>query len=205
MFFMLDILATNPIIFLMLILSLVVCITIHEFAHAYVAYKLGDPTAKYLGRVTLDPRSHVDLYGMLFLIIAGFGWGRPVPYNEINLRNPKKDAALIAFAGPMSNFTLAMIVGLIINFIDLGTIINTFLVYLAYYNIILGVFNLLPFHPLDGFKIVTGVLPYSLAYQWKQTENYGIFILLFLVFTDNISRLVFPAVGFLSAFIGLPL
>ena len=198
---MLEILFTNPILFIILIASLIICITIHEFAHAFVADKLGDSTARYLGRVTLDPRSHIDFYGLLFLVFTGFGWGRPVPFNEINLKNPKRDIALIAIAGPLSNFILAIILSIMLNFLSMWELLDVFLSILAYYNVLLGVFNLLPFFPLDGFKVVTGLLPFELAYKWKQTENYGIFILILLIFTDTLSNIILPTVNFISNFL----
>lgn len=200
---MLDILFQNPILFIMLLAALVICITIHEFAHAFVTDKLGDPTARYYNRVTLDPRSHIDGYGMLFMILAGFGWGKPVPFDSINLKNPRRDAAIIALAGPMANFTLAVVLTVITNSVNLGIFFNTFIQLTAYYNIVLGVFNLLPFHPLDGFKVLYGVLPIDLSWQWKQTEKYGIFILLFLVFTGSLNRIISPIILFISNLLGL--
>jgi len=106
---LLELLFSNPLIFILVAAALILSISVHEFAHAYVADKLGDPTPRYLGRVTLNPKAHLDPIGTLLLVVAGFGWGKPVPFNPNNLSNPKRDAALISFAGPLSNFFMAII------------------------------------------------------------------------------------------------
>lgn len=200
---MLDILVQNPILFVVLILALIISVTVHEFAHALVTDKLGDPTARYFGRVTLNPKAHIDLTGLVFLILTGFGWGRPVPFDYINLKNPRRDAALIALAGPMSNFTLAIVLSLLMRFLNLGTLLGSIVNIIAYYNVVLGVFNLLPFHPLDGFKVVFGVLPVDLAGQWQQTEKYGIFVLLLIIFTGSLGKLMFPIIHILTTLLGI--
>jgi len=200
---MLDILFQNPFVFIMLVVALIISITIHEFAHAFVTDKLGDPTPRYYNRVTLDPRSHIDPYGLLFLVLAGFGWGKPVPFDSINLKNPRRDAALIALAGPMSNFTLAILLSVVIKYVPLSTLLGSFLHLLAYYNIVLGSFNLLPFHPLDGFKVLYGILPIDLSWQWQQTEKYGIFVLLLLMITGSLEKIISPIIGILSRLLGL--
>ncbi len=188
---MLDLLFSNPFAFLILILCLIFSITIHEFAHAWTAYKLGDLTPKHQGRVTLNPISHIDPIGMLLLILAGFGWGRPVEYDLYSLRHPKRDVLLISIAGPLSNFIIAVVFLIIGKFIGFNTVISQ----LVYLNLVLGVFNLLPIHPLDGFKVVTGLLPYNLAYKWQDLENYGIYILLIFIFTDAFKYTVTPVVS----------
>lgn len=195
----------NPAVFFLVVAALVISLSIHEFAHAYVADKLGDDTARLLGRVTLDPRSHLDPVGSLMLLFAGFGWGRPVPFNPINLKNPKRDSAIIAFAGPLSNFILFFAVGLIFKIIggsglmfhlgSGGNLILLFLSYVLFYNIVLGVFNLLPIHPLDGFKVVAGLLPNSLYFQWMQMQQYGVFLLLILIVTGATSVILEPFIG----------
>lgn len=200
---MLDLLVQNPGLFGVILLSLVVSLSIHEFAHAWVSLKLGDPTAKYLGRVTLNPRAHIDPIGMAFLVIAGFGWGRPVPFNPINLKNPKRDSALIALAGPASNFVLAAATAILLQFIAADTVVGAILYLLVFYNLVLGVFNLMPFHPLDGFKIVGGFLPNNLAIQWYQMQPYGIIILFVFLFTNSFQRIVVPIVDFLTKILGV--
>lgn len=200
---MLDILAQNPLYFLILLGALVFSVTIHEFAHAWVADRLGDTTARSLGRLTLNPRSHIDPFGLIFLIVAGFGWGRPVPYNPFNLKNPKRDSALIALAGPGSNFVMAVILAIILQFISPSTFVGAVLYLLALYNLMLGVFNLMPFHPLDGFKIVGGFLPGNLAVQWYQMQSYGLLILMVFVVTGSFGKIITPIVDLLTKILGI--
>ncbi|KKS28873.1 MAG: Peptidase M50 [candidate division WWE3 bacterium GW2011_GWE2_43_18] len=200
---MLDLLAQSPVIFAVVLIALVVSLSVHEFAHAWVSDKLGDPTARQLGRVTLNPRAHVDPLGMLLLVVAGFGWGRPVPFNPGNLKYPKRDSALIALAGPGSNFILAVLAAVILKFVSSGSMVGGALYLLVFYNLMLGVFNLMPFHPLDGFKIVGGLLPNNLAIQWYQMQPYGIIILVVFIFTDSFQKIVLPVVGILTKLLGL--
>lgn len=185
---MLNYLFTNPLLFLTYLIALLVAITVHEFSHAYVADYLGDPTPRLAGRLKLNPIVHIDLYGLLFLFLFGFGWGKPVGFDPYNLKNPRKDAALISLAGPFSNFILAIILSLslkLFQFFDLQslTTIGSFIFLpMISLNVILGVFNLLPIHPLDGFKIVGGLLSEEKAREWYQLERYGIIFLLMLIF-----------------------
>lgn len=168
-------------------LGLLLAITIHEFSHAAVAYRLGDPTAKLQGRLTLNPLAHLDPLGTLLLFFIGFGWGKPVPFDPFNLRNPKRDSALISFAGPGSNIITAVIlvspfwIGQVANLPTLVTIAK-FLQPVVLLNLILAIFNLIPIHPLDGFKVLGGILPRQWYYDWVQMERFGIFFLLFLIF-----------------------
>lgn len=178
---------SNPVLFLLLALSIVAAITVHEFAHAKMADHLGDPTARLQGRVTLNPMAHLDLYGTIFLLFVGFGWGKPVQFDPFNLDNPRRDAALISFAGPASNFIIAILCALFIRlFMLLGatpiTTIGLFILSpMIMMNVMLGVFNLLPVHPLDGFKIVGGFLSENQAREWYQLERYGMLFLLMLI------------------------
>jgi len=188
---MISYLTENPLLFLMLVVSLIVSIGIHEFMHAYTAYKLGDNTPKLQGRVTLNPFAHIDPLGLLAVILIGFGWGRPVEYDIYNLRNPKKDVLLISFAGPLSNLVLAFICFLVSNFLWS----SPFLDILRDLNLVLFVFNLIPVFPLDGFNVVRGLLPYDLAYQWGELEGYGIFILIFMIIFNIPSVLIDQAVA----------
>lgn len=204
---MINELFTNPLYFIISLLSLAVAISVHEFAHAWMSDRLGDPTARLGGRLTLNPLVHIDLTGLLFLLFVGFGWGKPVPFDPYNLKNPRKDAALISIAGPMSNFILAAILSILLRlfiFFKLSllfTIGTLILVPVITLNVILGVFNLLPINPLDGFKIVGGLLSDEKAREWYSLERYGyIFLLLLIIPLGNSSMLdmlIRPAFYFL--------
>ncbi len=204
---MINYLFTNPLIFLVYIISLLLAIAIHEFSHALVADYLGDPTPRLQGRLKLDPRVHIDNMGILFLLIFGFGWGKPVEFDPYNLKNPQKDAALISIAGPTSNFILAIILSIILRlliFFQLNILITIgmfIFLPMIQMNLVLGVFNLLPIHPLDGFKIVGGILSKEKAHEWYSLQKYGwIFLLLLIIplggssMLDGILR---PTVSFL--------
>lgn len=179
----------NPFSFLVWMAALLVAITIHEASHAFVADKLGDPTARLMGRLTLNPLAHLDPLGTLFLLIARFGWGKPVPFDPFNLRHPRRDSALISLAGPASNLILATTLSIILRVVPffpfplvVYLVTQAFLIPMIILNVGLAIFNLLPVGPLDGFKIVGGFLPKNLAYQWEELEPYGLFFLLLLLF-----------------------
>jgi len=170
-------------------------LAIHEAAHAWTADRLGDPTAKLSGRLSLNPFKHLDPLGALlpfFLIFSGspiiFGWGKPVPFDPFNLRNPRRDTALISLSGPVSNLILATLLAIIIRLghFFLGPSAFTLEMILSpiiQLNITWGLFNLLPLHPLDGGKVLVGFLPSDLAYKFDDfLHQYGIIILLFLIF-----------------------
>jgi Zn-dependent protease len=185
---MLDYLFTSPFSFLLWFTALLVAITIHEAAHAWMADRLGDPTARLNGRLTLNPLAHLDPIGTLMLLLFRFGWGKPVPFDPFNLRHPRRDAALISFAGPASNLILATILAIIIRLTHLiagppALTLELLLTPLIGLCVILAIFNLLPIHPLDGGKILIGLLPEELAYKWDQVlGQYGFIILIFLIF-----------------------
>ena len=188
------------------IIALLVAITIHEFSHAWAADYLGDPTARLKGRISLNPLVHLDLFGTMFLLFFGFGWGKPVPFDPYNLKNPRKDAALISAAGPASNFILAILCSIVIkllvffNLSALYTIGSFILIPLITLNILLGVFNLLPISPLDGFKIVGGILSKEQAQSWYQLERFGMIFLLLLIFpigkSSMIDLIIRPVIAF---------
>jgi Zn-dependent protease len=191
-------LADNPLILIISLLALVMAIAIHEFAHAFAADRLGDPTPQLQGRLTLNPLAHLDFLGSIMILLAGFGWGKPVQFDPFNLRNPRRDAAIISIAGPLSNFTLAIICSLLLHIVPFG-ILSFILEPFIIINISLGVFNLVPIHPLDGFKIVGGILPEKYAKQWYELEGYGMIFLLFLAFpiltnVSPISRVISPII-----------
>jgi len=169
---------------------LILVITVHEFAHALAAYLLGDQTAKLSGRLTLNPLSHLDPIGSLMMIVAGFGWGKPVPFNPLNLRKPIRDSAIIAFSGPASNFLLATVLSIVFHFFP-----SSLLLLLISLNLGLGFFNLLPIHPLDGFKVVTGILPRDLAISFSETSRYGMIFLLILLFSGIFNAIFFPLIN----------
>ncbi len=192
---MLSYLFSNPLLFIVYIIALLVAITIHEFSHAYVADRLGDPTPRLAGRLKLNPFVHIDLFGMIFLFIFGFGWGKPVTFDPYNLKDPRKDAALISLAGPISNFILATGLSILLRlFIFLGfpltSTIGPIVAVFIQLNVVLGVFNLLPIHPLDGFKIVGGILPEDRAREWYELERYGLIFLFMLIFPFGGSSLL---------------
>lgn len=199
---MLDILLQGDIFqFVVWVAALVVAITIHEFSHAFMADRLGDPTPRMQGRLTLNPLSHLDPLGTLMLFLVRFGWGRPVQFDPYNLANPRRDAAIISFAGPASNFILALILSLAVRFafasdfqpMLITSIASPFILL----NIILGVFNLVPIHPLDGGKILVGLLPPDIARDWDRIlGQYGIVLLLILVLP------IFGGVPLVSVIIG---
>lgn len=188
----------SPLAFALLAGSLVLCLTIHEFAHAITADRLGDPTPRMQGRVTLNPLSHLDPVGTLALLLLGFGWGKPVMFDPYNLQNPRRDTVLIALAGPASNIILAFVLMVISAIAGIDSIVLQFLISI---NIILAAFNLIPIHPLDGGKILSGLLPPALAEEYDDIlYHYGTWILLLLVFpwaggASPISFLVGPLAG----------
>lgn len=194
---MLGELFNNPFGFLMWIVSLVVAITIHEFSHAWAADRLGDPTPRVQGRLTLNPLAHLDPMGTIMMIVARFGWGKPVQFDPFNLRHPRRDAAIISLAGPASNLLLAVVVSLGIGLLDYWFI--GLLRPIVVMNVILAIFNLVPIHPLDGFKIVGGILPKEYARQWYELEPYGMIFLLFLIFpvfgSSPVSNLISPIIN----------
>ena len=144
----------NPLIFLGFLIAILVAITIHEYAHAWAANFYGDPTAKMMGRLSWNPLAHLDLMGTIFLLLAGFGWGKPVIVNPRNFKNPKLDNLTISLAGPMSNLLLATILGLIYRFVNLPAYFQVFFFLIIFFNLVLMIFNLIPIPPLDGSKIL---------------------------------------------------
>jgi Zn-dependent protease len=209
--------SSNPLEVIFLFISLLVAITVHEFSHAYTADRLGDPTPRLMGRLTLNPLKHLDIIGTIMILIANFGWGKPVVFDPYNLKNPRRDSAIISLAGPVSNFFVAIICAILVHLLftfrltllfnsGIGVFVyvfNALLQSIIVLNIMLGVFNLVPIHPLDGFKIVEGILPEKYAGQWKELERYGFIFLLFLVFpilgpVSPISRVISPVIRFLQ-------
>lgn len=180
--------------FLAVIIAFVFALTIHEFAHAWVSDRLGDPTARLMGRLTLNPKAHLDPIGTLMILFVSFGWAKPVPFDPFNLRHPRRDTALISLAGPAANLVGAGIAAALIRLVmlipttpsvvleGLVAFVMTILAMVVILNVNLAIFNLVPIHPLDGFKIVEGMLPEREARQWASLQSLGIFMILLFVF-----------------------
>jgi Zn-dependent protease len=184
---LLDQAVSEPLTFWSFIVAIVLGITFHEFMHAYVAHRLGDDTARLMGRLTLNPLAHFDLLGSLFLLLLRFGYGKPVPVNEARLQGGRTGGALVALAGPFTNLALATICAVPLRFAspgtgDLESAYRTVLGSIVVYNCLLFVFNLIPIPPLDGSRVVYGLLPPRQAYAWRSYEYAGPFILLALIF-----------------------
>ncbi len=195
----------DPIEVIYLLAAIVIAVTVHEFSHAWASDELGDPTARLLGRKSLDPRKHLDMWGSIMFLLAGFGWGKPVPVDSFNLRDEEKDNALIALAGPVSNLLVALVAGTIYRFLPGNTGIFGLLLYLfGSINVSLAVFNLLPIPPLDGSKIYRAVLPSSFKPVWQFLDQYGVFILLFIVISGSsiISNTIGPAITMIMRILG---
>jgi Zn-dependent protease len=195
MFSLQDILISVP--------AILLALSFHEFSHGFVAYKLGDPTPEQQGRLTLNPLAHLDPIGTLLLLVAQFGWAKPVMVNPMNFRGNKKNGMLlVALAGPVSNMIFAIIAGLILNQLiknipDLNIFWGRLLFYLVLININLAIFNLIPVPPLDGSKILAGLLPYNMYGIIFKLETYGSIILLLLVVTNVINKIIDPVSTFM--------
>ena len=147
-----------PEVLVLLIPVLLFALVFHEFSHGWVANKLGDPTAKYAGRLTLNPMAHLDLFGSLMILFVGFGWAKPVPVDSRYLANPRTDMMKIAFAGPAANLLLAFIAGSLIRLTGNMGVLSSMLIMFAQINIMLAVFNMIPIPPLDGSQIFSGLM-----------------------------------------------
>jgi Zn-dependent protease len=199
------------------LLVLVFSLTVHEAAHAWTAFRLGDTTARDLGRISLNPLVHIDPIGTILLPLIAYithapllGWAKPVPVRTRGLKNPRRDLMLIAAAGPASNLVLALIasVGLrllppttgvgAVGALDFASPVG-FLLYEAFQlNLILAIFNMVPIPPLDGGNVLANLLPTHLAYRFEQLRPYGIFVLYGLLFTGLLSEIIIPPYGFLA-------
>lgn len=169
--------------------AILIGLTFHEYAHGWAAEKLGDRTARMAGRLTLNPLPHLDPVGFLLLILAGFGWAKPVPVNPYNLRGDKRTGMmLVSMAGPATNIGLALIAAALLSVVGADSILVPFVLAMILVNLILAFFNLLPIPPLDGSKILAGLFPGS-SRLLAHVEQYGFIILIILVFSGAISVL----------------
>ena len=186
-------------------------VIVHEVAHGFVAYKRGDSTAKLLGRLTLNPIYHMDIFGSIILpailMLMGapvFGWAKPVPVNMYNLKNLKTDMILVSLAGIMANFLLAVCAGVFMFvirtfFSDISVMVSIYYIlqYIIVINIVLCIFNLLPIPPLDGSKVVLFLLPRELAKNYVKIEKYGFWIIVVLLMTNILWKIIGPIANFL--------
>ncbi len=189
---------------------LLLALTLHEYAHGYVAYRLGDPTAYNAGRLTLNPLSHLDPIGTIAFFFIKFGWAKPVPVNPYYFKNPRKDMLWVALAGPVTNLLLAVFSALFLKgLLGTATVIPysplleailiplyNMLVASVWINLVLCIFNFLPIPPLDGGRILTGLLPESLARTYASFERYGFIVILILAFTGVLGTVIFPLIRF---------
>ncbi len=194
---------------LLLFPILLMSFTYHEYAHAYVAYRLGDKTPLQEGRLTTNPLKHIDLIGFLLFFLAGFGWAKPVKTNTSAFKNPHRDLALVAISGPLTNIILAVFFGILIfifRFFVSGELLEQnlvlsltliFLIYGIYYNILQAFLNLLPIPPLDGSRILYGLLPQPLSGVINILEKIGPFILLYLILSGSMAKIMLPAIDFI--------
>jgi len=199
--------ADDPVGFVAFIIAIVLGITVHEFMHAYTAHRLGDDTARLLGRLSLNPMAHLDPFGTLLLVLAGFGYGKPVPFNESRLRSAM-GVTFVALAGPLANLVLAALCAIPLRFSAaslLGGAYEEILTAIVLWNCVLAIFNLVPIPPLDGANVVYGLLPPRQQYSWRTYQQYGPFLLLFILLLARqiLSALVFgPALALARFLLG---
>lgn len=196
---MMESLLQSPLLFLLSAGSIIAAISIHEFAHAWAADRLGDPTPRLQGRLTPNPLAHLDPIGTVMLLLFHFGWGKPVVFDPFNLKNPRRDAMFIGLAGPISNLISATAGALLVRSLaTFGVLLEPFIVI----SVVLAIFNLVPIHPLDGGKIITGLLPQGLAEEWEAImRQWGMIILIFLVIPFGGNSAVFYLIGPVISFI----
>lgn len=189
---------------------LLLALTLHEYAHGYIAYRLGDPTARNAGRLTLNPLSHLDPIGTIAFFFIKFGWAKPVPVNPRYFQNPRQDMLWVALAGPVTNLLLAVASALVLKLvIGIASVIpysslleailvpfSNMLVASIWINLVLCIFNFLPIPPLDGGRIMTGLLPEHLARTYASFERYGFIVILILAFTGVLGTIIFPVIRF---------
>jgi Zn-dependent protease len=182
------------------LITLVIAFTLHEFMHAWMASVFGDDTAKNAGRVTLNPLKHLDVFGTLLIFIAGIGWAKPVPVNSTYFATRRVQSIIVSLVGPLSNFVLAFIGFSIFYFIPVNQSFEAFLNIFVTLNVVLGVFNLLPLPPLDGYRIVSSLFPTKIQMKLVPLETYGSIIFLVVMLTPIGDFTILP---FISSSIGI--
>lgn len=190
---------------LLAVIPALICITLHELSHGFVAYKLGDNTAKNMGRLTLNPIKHIDIFGLIMMVVFKFGWAKPVPVNMRNFKNPKRDMAITALAGPLSNVLICCVVLFIYGLVYLpcnlaGTEFAGSLLYAvyitAYLSIALAIFNIIPIPPLDGSKVLFSLMSDESYMKLMRYERYGMLLLLVLIVTDVLGNPLYAVTQF---------
>lgn len=180
---------------------ILVTITIHEFSHGIVADYLGDPTPRHSGRLTLNPLAHLDPIGFVLLILVHFGWAKPVPINPLRFSDPRRGMALVGLAGPFSNLVLAWLLSLLAKylfpFFSVPSLLNDVMTHAIWLNLALAVFNFIPIPPLDGSRILAGILSPSGAAKLDEMERYGFVLVILLLFFPGTSHFIFGTVNFL--------
>ncbi|HWR09245.1 site-2 protease family protein [Sporomusa sp.] len=176
--------------------ALLIALTVHEYAHARTAVALGDPTPRFMGRLTLNPVAHLDPIGLLMLWLFKFGWAKPVPINPSYFKNYRQGMVMVSLAGPVSNMILALITAFAIGILAKMQLLSgdwVKVLWMTYsYNIILAIFNLVPIPPLDGSKVLASLLPGRQGHVFDQLEQYGPFILMALVYVGVIGMITYP-------------
>lgn len=189
---LLNLLLKDPLTFVLLAIPLLYSIILHELAHGWVAQRMGDPTAKWQGRLSLNPLKHLDPVGTIMLFIVGFGWAKPVPVNFNNIQDTRKGLILVSSAGIITNMLLAFLAFFLFQLLSPapGGVAATLLYYLAQINIMLAAFNLIPIPPLDGSKILMGFLSERWQYSLSRLEPYGFFVIIGLLYLGALDPLI---------------
>lgn len=208
---MFDIFSSDGLIaFLYTLPALLLSLSVHEFAHAYTAYKLGDRSQKALGRLTLDPFKHIDIMGFVCIAILGFGWGKPVMIDDSKFKNKSRDTMFVSLAGPLSNLLLAILFTLILKILVItgiivpvisssaGGILLNMLILTIQFNIVFAVFNMIPIPPFDGSKVLRHFLPYNWKQKFDMLQAYSFYIILIFLFTNLDVYIIAPIVNFIS-------